>query len=106
MENPLAKIKRKIKQMTEINLEKRDKELRNKRRKYNNKIMKILQRQIKEDNGTLRFIQLLWSLDIISNNDRFNEEPDITYNKINNRLEMNNRMKKNIENNIQNKIPS
>ena len=95
-----------MKQMTEINLEKRDKELRNKRRKYNNKIMKILQRVIKEDNGTLRFIQLLWSLDIISNNDRFNEEPDITYNKINNRLEMNNRMKKNIENNIQNKIPS
>lgn len=100
MENPLAKIKRKIITMTEINLEKRDKELRNKRRKYNNKILKTLQRIIKEDNGTLRFIQLLWSLDIISAQDRFHEESDITYNKIKTRIEMNNRIKNNVENNI------
>jgi len=86
--------------MTEINLEKRDKELRIKRRKYNNKILKTLQRVIKEDNGTLRFIQLLWSLDIISAQDRFQEEPDITFTKIQNRIEMNNRIKRNIENNI------
>ena len=86
--------------MTEINLEKRDKELRIKRRKYNNKILKTLQRVIKEDNGTLRFIQLLWSLDIISAQDRFYEEPDITYNKIQTRIEMNNRIKNNVENNI------
>lgn len=86
--------------MTEINLEKRDKELRNKRRKYNNKILKTLQRVIKEDNGTLRFIQLLWSLDIISAQDRFQEEPDITFTKIQNRIEINNRIKRNIENNI------
>ena len=86
--------------MTEINLEKRDKELRVKRRKYNNKILKTLQRVIKEDNGTLRFIQLLWSLDIISAQDRFQEEPDITFTKLQNRIEMNNRIKRNIENNI------
>lgn len=86
--------------MTEINLEKRDKELRVKRRKYNNKILKTLQRVIKEDNGTLRFIQLLWSLDIISAQDRFHEEPDITWTKIQNRIEINNRIKNNIANNI------
>ena len=90
--------------MAELNLEKRDKELRTKRRKYNNKILKTLQRVIKEDNGTLRFIQLLWSLDIISAQDRFYEESDITFTKLNNRLEMNNKMKMNIDNNIRNEI--
>lgn len=102
--NPLCNTERNINMKAQINLEKRDKELRNKRRKYNNKILKVLQRQIKEDNGTLRFIQILWSLDIISNNDRFYEESDITYNKINTRLEMNNKMKNNIKYNINNTI--
>ena len=51
------------------------------RNKYNtecmNKLLKFL-----EENPDLRFIQALWALNIISNEDRFYEEPDVTLEKI------------------------
>jgi len=50
-------------------------------KKYNNKIIKLIKDFIKE-NPEFRFIQVLTLLGVISNMDRYNEESEITYHRI------------------------
>ena len=56
-----------------------------KRRKYNNKLLKILKEYLKEHD--FNFIQSLGILNIISNTDRVHEESEITYHRVQNRLQ-------------------
>lgn len=51
----------------------------NERYKYNKKLLDIISRAI-EKYTDLRFIQLLWKLNIVNNEDRFYEESKETYN--------------------------
>lgn len=51
------------------------------RKKYNQKILTILEREV-EENPQLRFIQILHILGIIDGTDKFYEEPKLTYEKI------------------------
>jgi uncharacterized protein YihD (DUF1040 family) len=51
------------------------------RKKYNEKILTILQREV-EENPELRFIQILHKVGIIDGTDKFYEEPKLTYEKI------------------------
>lgn len=51
----------------------------NERYEYNKKLLDIISQAI-EKNPDLRFIQLLWKLNIVNNEDRFHEESKETYN--------------------------
>ena len=68
-----------------------EKQLKNKeefnRQRYNTniQIIDIILEYIKE-NPNQRFIQALWNLDIVNNTDRYNEEPQVTLNRINNKI--------------------
>lgn len=48
------------------------------RKKYNKAILEKIDKII-DACPDLRFIQILWALEIIDGHDRFNEEPDTTY---------------------------
>lgn len=64
---------------------KEDRLLRNKRKKYNNKILKLIKEYLKEYED-FRFIQALTILSVITSMDRFHEESEVTYNRIQNKL--------------------
>jgi|GEM_PF-3072169 hypothetical protein len=51
------------------------------RQKYNFKILKELE-EFLQDRPDSRFIQALWSLNIVDEKDRFYEESNITFNKV------------------------
>lgn len=52
------------------------------RYEYNKKILNIIKNEI-EKNKDLRFIQLLWNLNIIDHEDHFYEESKETFDKLN-----------------------
>lgn len=52
------------------------------RYEYNKKILNIIKNEI-EENKDLRFIQLLWKLNIIDHEDHFYEESKETFDKLN-----------------------
>lgn len=52
------------------------------RYEYNKKILDIIKQEI-EKNKDLRFIQLLWNLNIVDHEDRFYEESKETFDKLN-----------------------
>lgn len=58
---------------------------KNKRRKYNNKILKIVKDFLKE-NPEFKFVQCLFLLGVVTNIDRYDEESEITYKRIINKL--------------------
>lgn len=60
------------------------------RQEYNKKILSILTEEINKS-PELRFIQILWFLNIVDNTDRFYEEPNKTLEKINERIVNNER---------------
>lgn len=73
------------------------------RQKSNLEILEHIIAFIKEyidNNPNLRFIQVLWLLDITNQQDRFNEEPQVTLKRIEHRLEQINQMKENMNSNI------
>ena len=81
--------------MNDININissKEDNRIKNKRRKYNNKLLKVLKEYIKE-NPDFRFIQALTVLSIVSNLDRYNEESEVTFHRVQNRLQQMKNMK-------------
>lgn len=51
----------------------------------NRRILTILSEYI-EKHPDLRFIQILWALNVVDHSDRFYEEPETTLEKINNEL--------------------
>ena len=51
------------------------------RYEFNKMILKRLEKEVEKDKD-IRFIQLLWKLDIISNEDRFYEESKDTFSKL------------------------
>ena len=55
--------------------------LTNKRQTYNNKILNIIKLYL-EKYPDIRFVQALYNLNILNNNDYYNEEPYRTYNRI------------------------
>lgn len=61
----------------------------------NKEILNIIQEYINK-NTKQRFIQVLWNLDIINNQDRFNEEPQVTLKRIKTRLEQIDKIKENL----------
>ena len=62
-----------------------DKPIRFKNKKYNNKIIRVIKDFIKE-NPEFRFIQIMTLLGIVSNLDRYNEESESTYKRLQARL--------------------
>lgn len=62
-----------------------DKPIRFKNKKYNNKIIRVIKDFIKE-NPEFRFIQIMTLLGIVSNLDRYNEESETTYKRLQARL--------------------
>lgn len=62
-----------------------DRLLRNKRKKYNNKILKLIKDYLKQHDD-FRFIQALTILSVVTNMDRFHEESEVTFNRIQNKL--------------------
>jgi hypothetical protein len=62
------------------------------RQEANLKILEYIKEYI-NNNPQLRFIQILWNLDITNHQDRFNEEPQQTLKRIEHRLEQINNMK-------------
>ena len=62
-----------------------DKPIGFKNRKYNNKIIRVIKDFIKE-NPEFRFIQIMTLLGIVSNLDRYNEESETTYKRLQARL--------------------
>ena len=80
--------------MNEINIQINTKETNKekaKRRKYNNKLLKIIKEYLKENN--YNFIQALTVLSVVSNIDRYHEESEITYHRVQNRLQQMKNMK-------------
>lgn len=73
----------------------KSKEYDRQRYENNKQILEILKNNI-EENKNLRFVQILWMLNIVDNTDRFPEEPWITIKRINNTIERNNKIKENI----------
>lgn len=68
-----------------------EKQLKNKqefdRQRYNTNLQiidTILNYTIQ--NPKQRFIQILWNLDVVNNTDRYNEEPQVTLKRINNKI--------------------
>lgn len=59
----------------------------NERKKYNELCLKVLSEYLK-NNSDIRFIQALWALGIVDREDRFYEEPETTYSKINNNFKV------------------
>lgn len=62
-----------------------DKPIGFKNKKYNNKIIRAIKDFIKE-NPEFRFIQIMTLLGIVSNLDRYNEESETTYKRLQARL--------------------
>lgn len=62
-----------------------DKPIGFKNKKYNNKIIRVIKDFIKE-NPEFRFIQIMTLLGIVSNLDRYNEESETTYKRLQARL--------------------
>ena len=73
----------------------KSKEYDRQRYENNKQILEILKNTI-EENKNLRFVQILWMLNIVDNTDRFYEEPWITIKRISNTIERNNKIKENI----------
>ena len=73
----------------------KSKEYDRQRYENNKQILEILKNSI-EENKNLRFVQILWMLNIVDNTDRFYEEPWITIKRISNTIERNNKIKENI----------
>ena len=73
----------------------KSKEYDRQRYENNKQILEILKNNI-EENKNLRFVQILWMLNIVDNTDRFYEEPWVTIKRINNTIERNNKIKENI----------
>lgn len=73
----------------------KSKEYDRQRYENNKQILEILKNSI-EENKNLRFVQILWMLNIVDNTDRFYEEPWITIKRITNTIERNNKIKENI----------
>ena len=62
---------------------------------YNNKILKLIRKYLKE-NKQERFIQALTVLSIVTAIDKFEEDSEITYKRVKNRLEQIKEMKQKI----------
>lgn len=73
----------------------KSKEYDRQRYENNKQILEILKNSI-EENKNLRFVQILWMLNIVDNTDRFHEEPWVTIKRITNTIERNNKIKENI----------
>ena len=73
----------------------KSKEYDRQRYENNKQILEILKNNI-EENKNLRFVQILWMLNIVDNTDRFYEEPWVTIKRISNTIERNNKIKENI----------
>ena len=73
----------------------KSKEYDRQRYENNKQILEILKNSI-EANKNLRFVQILWMLNIVDNIDRFYEEPWVTIKRISNTIERNNKIKENI----------
>ena len=73
----------------------KSKEYDRQRYENNKQILEILKNSI-EENKNLRFVQILWMLNIVDNIDRFYEEPWVTIKRISNTIERNNKIKENI----------
>ena len=68
------------------------------RHEYNLEIIQLIKEYI-DIYPELRFIQLLWLLNVVNNMDRFHEESEITLNKIKATIERITTMKENMDNN-------
>lgn len=62
-----------------------------KRRKYNNKLLKIVKEFVKEND--FNFIQALTVLSVVSNIDRYQEESEVTYHRVQHKLQQMKNMK-------------
>lgn len=74
--------------MEQVNItisSKEDNKTKARRRKYNNKLIKIVKEYVKEHD--FNFIQALTVLSIVSNIDRYNEDSEVTFHRVQNRLQ-------------------
>lgn len=94
MEKEIQNTSENISSIFNTNINK-SKEYDRQRYENNKQILEILKNSI-EENKNLRFVQILWMLNIVDNTDRFYEEPWITIKRISNTIERNNKIKENI----------
>ena len=66
------------------------------RKQFNLELLKIVEEYI-NSNEQLRFIQILWNLNIIDKIDRFHEEPQLTLKRVKNRLSQIEKMKNTLD---------